>query len=754
MASRECTIGMTAFGAKAIDEYLTTLHQQLLGASGEGPVEFIHQSRVYSRRLRAALTIFDGCFQKEHAKLWMRRVKAVTRSLGAARDLDVQILLLGEYMASKDEASKAELDVLLQELIGRRAAVQPDVEEALVKFEDEGLIPGWHALLQSKALPLDERMWQEVRTAALGQVVVRRKELLAFSDCVADEKAVQRHHQMRIAAKWLRYTLETFAPAYDDGLKQYISRLKKLQDILGEMHDCDVWIEALLERLRWRCGPAVAALLQDRQTTRSLLYGQLVTMWREWEGNGLLSALETDLLAAIRPRSKHIDLSGLTPSAKVALIADVHGNLPALEAVMEDAAERGAEVFINAGDSIGWGPFDNEVVQYLRDPSIFTVLGNYDQGILAARMGGGTPNQGGDGLKRKVAAHALHNINDASISFLLGLPEEVRFEMGGKRFLITHASPVSILEPVTESTDPARLETLAKVADADVVVLGHTHRCMDLAVGETRFLNPGSVGRPVGGDPRASYVLLDTQSLLVEFVRVRYDLKEVADRIVAVGLPKKLAQMYLAGRGTDEPEEKVHAQSQLEMDKKLELVEGEARRYGHLDGHSLYVRSTAVQLFDHLQGEHGLGAQERYWLECGALLHDIGWSQSGIDHNLASFNLVMSDHQLPLDERERLIVASLTRYHRKGLPKEDHGNYKVLSKRERRTVDVLAGILRVADGLDVRHAHDVRVVGCWADPHVIIVEVEDPLSHRYEIEAGRKKGKLLEKAFDRRLAIQ
>ncbi len=91
MASLERTVGMTAFGAKAIDEYLTTLHQQLLGASGEGPVEFIHQSRVYSRRLRAALTIFDGCFQKEHAKLWMRRVKAVTRSLGAARDLDVQI---------------------------------------------------------------------------------------------------------------------------------------------------------------------------------------------------------------------------------------------------------------------------------------------------------------------------------------------------------------------------------------------------------------------------------------------------------------------------------------------------------------------------------------------------------------------------------------------------------------------------------------------------------------------------------------
>jgi putative phosphoesterase len=571
---------------------------------------------------------------------------------------------------------------------------------------------------------------------------------------VADDKAVLRHHQMRIAAKWLRYTLETFAPAYEDGLKQYISRLKKLQDVLGEMHDCDVWIEALLERLRWRCGPALAALLQDRQTTRSSLYGQLVTMWKDWEMNGLLWALETDLLAAIRPRSKRIDLSGLPPSAKIALFADVHGNLPALEAVMEDAAERGAEVFFNAGDCIGWGPFDNEVVQYLRDPSIITVLGNYDQGILAARMGGGAPYQGGDSLKRKVAAHALHNINDASISFLLGLPEQVRFEIGGMRFLITHASPASILEPVTQSTDPARLEKLAKVADADVVVLGHTHRCMDLAVGQVRFLNPGSVGLPVGGDPRACYALLDTQSLLIEFVRVQYDLMEVADRIVAVGLPKRLAQMYLAGRGTDEPEERAHARSQLELVEKLELVEGEAQRYGHLDGHSLFVRSTAVQLFDHLQGEHGLGAQERYWLECGALLHDIGWSQSGIDHNLASFNMVMSDHQLPLDERERLIVASLTRYHRKGLPRKDHGNYKVLSKRERGTVDVLAGILRVADGLDVRHAHDVRIVGCWADPHVIIVEVEDPLSHRYEIEAGRKKGRLLEKAFDRRLAIQ
>jgi exopolyphosphatase/guanosine-5'-triphosphate,3'-diphosphate pyrophosphatase len=219
-------------------------------------------------------------------------------------------------------------------------------------------------------------------------------------------------------------------------------------------------------------------------------------------------------------------------------------------------------------------------------------------------------------------------------------------------------------------------------------------------------------------------------------------------------MPKKLAMMYLSGRSPDELEERVHPRSLMDRPSKLMLVEEVASSFGHLDDHTRFVRSTAVQLFDHLQGEHRLGERERYWLECGALLHDIGWSVGGEDHNRSSFNLVLIDDRLPLDERERLIVADLARYHRKGLPKKEHANYGVLDRKERRTVDILGGILRVADGLDVSHGHDVKVIGCWCDPHMIIIEVEAPQEHRYEIGAGLRKGKLFEKAFDRKLMIQ
>jgi putative phosphoesterase len=755
MANRKpVPFGLCAFGAMAIDGYLSALHDQLQGARDAEVIEFVHQSRVYSRRLRAALTIFADCFEPDDIKCWNKRVRAVTRSLGAARDLDVQILFLNDYLKERDEATRTQFDALVQELVGQRAALQSQVEDALALFESEGLVPRWHATLLPRAVPMDDPMWREVRTAALANVMVLTKELLDLAGCVADERAVEQHHQMRIAAKRLRYTLETFSVAYDDGLAAQIARLKKLQDILGEMHDCDVWIMTLVERLRWRCEPAMAALLLERQERRSALYHNLVAIWKRWVDQMVLSRLERKLFSGLRPNVREVALPELDPPTKIALISDVHGNLPALEAVMEDATGRGAVTFINAGDSIGWGPFDNEVAHLLQDGRFQNVLGNYDQNILRVRLGGTPMKNDGASLKHKVAEHAALNLSDASMSFLLGLPEDIRFEVAGKRVLVTHASPESIEEPIDETVPETRMSELAIAAKADLVVIGHTHHGLDRTVAGVRFINPGSIGRPVGGDPRASYALLDPVDLGVEFVRVRYDLDEVADRVMAVGLPKELALMFLSGRSPDEPEERVHPMSHLDRTSKTGMVEEVVRSFGHLDDHTQFVRSTAVQLFDLLQGEHGLGSGERYWLECGALLHDIGWSVGGEEHNLSSFNLILVDDRLPFDERERLIVASLARYHRKGLPKKGHANYGSLKGKERRTVDILGGILRVADGLDVRHNHDVRLIGCWTDPHLIIIEVADPQEHRYEIEAGSRKGKLFEKAFDRKLMIQ
>jgi putative phosphoesterase len=237
---------------------------------------------------------------------------------------------------------------------------------------------------------------------------------------------------------------------------------------------------------------------------------------------------------------------------KVALIGDVHANLPALEAVLPHAARRRPEAIWNVGDFVGYGAFPDEVVKRLREPSIVSIVGNYDLKALAARKKQ-KELKGKRAEKWLAFRWAYEKLSKKSRGFLRSLPEEIRLEAEGWRILLTHGSPESNKEHLWPNTPVERLRELAAMAEADAVLCGHSHQAFARKVAGVWFINPGSVGRPDDGDPRASYAILTItrRGIRTTHYRVAYDVGRAVAAIRERGLSESFAQMLLQGRSFD-----------------------------------------------------------------------------------------------------------------------------------------------------------------------------------------------------------
>jgi exopolyphosphatase/pppGpp-phosphohydrolase len=170
--------------------------------------------------------------------------------------------------------------------------------------------------------------------------------------------------------------------------------------------------------------------------------------------------------------------------------------------------------------------------------------------------------------------------------------------------------------------------------------------------------------------------------------------------------------------------------------------------------HAHQVTRLALRLFDELQTLHGFGEEERFWLQCGALLHDIGWIEGQRGHHKASLRIILDTPLLPFSPRQKLIIGSIARYHRKALPSERHEHYTALGPAERDTVRTLAAILRVADGLDRTHRSIVEDVSCEVTAQQIFVQCIVSAPAEPERLEALDKGRLLEQASSRQLVIQ
>jgi putative phosphoesterase len=452
------------------------------------------------------------------------------------------------------------------------------------------------------------------------------------------------------------------------------------------------------------------------------------------------------------------------------LIGDVHGNLPALEAVLEHAHQHGVEAIWNVGDFVGYGPFPDDVVRRLQEAQAISIVGNYDLKVLQFKKKRKKWRKKKQIDKFLGFQWAAHHLSQESLKYLRSLPENRQVQVEGLRFLLTHGSPVSNKEHLSPDTPVARLRELAEVVDADVVVCGHSHRAFLRQVARTRFVNPGSVGRPDDGDNRARYAILQIgprraeRRLHVQHYRVVYDLEKAVAVTRAHKLPEAFAQMLIQGRDLDGVIADMEAWDTLgRSSPPLHGVEGARQLWAVLQlaagceyerEHTHHVARLSLRLFDELEPLHRLGAVERFWLRCSALLHDIGWIRGQKGHHKTSLRLILDARDLPFDERERQIVGSIARYHRGALPKDKHHHFAPLSPVDQRMVTILAAILRVADGLDRRHRGVVKDLRCDIWPYKVTVDCIAAGNAEPERERALDKGDLLERAFDRELLIR
>lgn len=243
---------------------------------------------------------------------------------------------------------------------------------------------------------------------------------------------------------------------------------------------------------------------------------------------------------------------------RAALIGDVHGNLPALEAVLADAERRSVDAIWHVGDFVGYGAFPDEVVERLRRSDAVSIAGNYDLKALKFKKRRAKWRKSKRREKWIAFKYAYESLSGESREYLRSLPRDVRLTVAGRRILLTHGSPAANTEHVTPETPDERLRELARLAEADVVVCGHSHRPFARDVDGVWFINTGSVGRPEDGDPRACYAVLeiDAKDTDVAHHRVAYDVDRAASVIRARGLPAVFAQMTVQGRSLDAAEER------------------------------------------------------------------------------------------------------------------------------------------------------------------------------------------------------
>jgi len=181
-----------------------------------------------------------------------------------------------------------------------------------------------------------------------------------------------------------------------------------------------------------------------------------------------------------------------------------------------------------------------------------------------------------------------------------------------------------------------------------------------------------------------------------------------------------------------------------------------ARTYDPDPGHSEQVTTLVLALFDGLRGLHGYGPTERRLLEIASRLHDIGWSRvvSGKHHKL-SRDLILELDLPGLNEQDRLLCALVARYHTKALPDASrHHQFASLNPDRRELVEWLAGMLRVADGLDCNHANVVNQLECRVGKEAITIRIQATGDCLTEVERARQKQGLLEGKVGRRIEYQ
>lgn len=512
------------FGVERLHRRIRDFKIEIDGVKEGSNIEHVHGMRVASRRLRSALPLFSSCFPKKKYRDWIKSIKAVTRALGDARDTDVQLAFLARYLQEHqiDTGNNEGVSNLINLLEQQRKQQQSQVLFTLDALEGRGILDDLTSTLNEIGRDYSQKKIQIHPPRLYKEAAVRIQNvldnLLSFDTIVKNPNDITGHHAMRIAAKKLRYTLEVYRPLYSNRFKPFMKKMKKLQEILGELHDCDIWTQILSGNLTIQSKlnnpptkeditklsdkPELFALFKDREKRRKILYDDLVNIWEEYHNAKLWDKLRStidDIKATNQFRESQLDLE----------------------------------------------------------------------------------------LEKK----DLTSIHALSGSFPEGL------------------------------------------------------------------------------------------------------------------------------------------------------------------GHANQVTRLALILYDELTSLHYYGKKERFLLLCAGLLHDIGWVFGQKGHHTQSYRIILADKTLPLNNREKSIVALVARYHRKTTPNEKHKVFSSLIGKDKRLVQTLAALLRIADGLDYTHSNRVNRIVCTPTQNEVKCQIDGEGDITVEKSRAHQKSTLFNEIFSRKFVI-
>ena len=232
----------------------------------------------------------------------------------------------------------------------------------------------------------------------------------------------------------------------------------------------------------------------------------------------------------------------MTDPSKYAIISDIHSNLEALEAVIQRLPKTAPVLCL--GDTVGYGPQPNEVIETLCDLQPLAVLmGNHDYAVTTGDIE--------DFSSHAAAAIAWtrRQLTSTNLRFLSGLSPSTKLELDEALVALYHGSPRDpLFEYVYPEIGSEAAEGLIHLSNSSVVLLGHTHIPMMFSMERKLLVNPGSVGQPRDGNPYASFgVLTMAREHNFEVVRVKYDVESTAKRIIDSGLPRFLGDRLHTG---------------------------------------------------------------------------------------------------------------------------------------------------------------------------------------------------------------
>lgn len=266
-----------------------------------GNVNGVHDMRVALRRLRSALRDFVHVINEKPLKRVSRELKKIADALGVVRDRDVAIIALDDLAAEiDDESIKSGIGILIE---GLRA----ECEHECGRLQKTYTVTSLNDLRERFAATIEHVLSQQelfrpatLKEAGTAVIESRLKDFCESGRAIYEPFESVRLHDLRIASKRLRYAIELFAVCFEDDIRKFAAELAKLQSNLGEVHDCDLWIESLSKRLtetdtaKVNDGVSLAAaawLLSRFTQKRSKEYCSALNLWREWTGNRFVDRL-------------------------------------------------------------------------------------------------------------------------------------------------------------------------------------------------------------------------------------------------------------------------------------------------------------------------------------------------------------------------------------------------------------------------------------------------------------------------------